>query len=164
MFKLSKKGEYAIRTIFHLSFFNDVCITSEIAKSQQIPMPFLKKIIQSLKVGGLVNSVKGKGGGIILKVSPAKLSMKQVIETIEGPIVMNECLACTGACKREEICPFYVMWADCQNKVADILDSWKFGKVVEHYKKLIEKNKKRIKGGILYPNNVPVLDLSLATG
>ena len=164
MFKLSKKGEYAIRTIFHLSFFNDVCITSEIAKSQQIPMPFLKKIIQSLKIGGLVNSVKGKGGGIKLIIAPEDLSMKQVIETIEGPIVMNECLACSGACKREEICPFYVMWADCQNKVSEILGNWKFGKVVVHYKNLIEKNKKRIKGGILYPNNVPVLDLSMATG
>lgn len=163
MFKLSKKDEYAIRTIFHLSFFNEVCITSDIAKSQQIPMPFLKKIIQSLKIGGLVNSVKGKGGGIFLKVSPANLSMKQVIETIEGPIVMNECLACPGACKREEVCPFYAMWADCQQKISDILDSSNFSHLVKRYKKLVENNKKRIKGGILYPNNVPALDFSFAT-
>lgn len=164
MLKLSKKGEYAIRTIFHLSFFNDVCITSDIAKSQQIPVPFLKKIIQTLKVGGLVNSVRGKGGGIILKVSPALLTMKRVIEAIEGPIVINECLACPGACKRDEICPFYSMWAECQNKIAVMLDSWNFATVVNHYKKLIEKNKNRIIGGILYPNNVPVLNFSLVSG
>ena len=163
MFKLSKKGEYAVRTVFHLSFFDAVCITSDIAKAQQIPMPFLKKIIQTLKVGGLVNSVKGKGGGIILKVPRANLTMKRVVEAIEGPIVLNECLACPGACKREEVCPFYAMWADCQQKIADILDSWNFADVVIHYEKLIRKNKKRIKGGILYPNLVPVLDLSFAS-
>lgn len=164
MFKLSKKGEYATRTVFHLAFFNDVCITSDIAKSQQVPMAFLKKIIQSLKTGGLVNSVKGKGGGIILKISPAHLTMKRVIEAVEGPIVLNECLACPGACNREDICPFYVMWTDCQNKIADILDSWKFDRLVKHYKKLMQKNKSKIKKGMLYPNMVPVLDFSFATG
>ena len=163
MFKLSKKGEYAVRTVFHLSFYNDVCVTSDIAKSQQIPVPFLKKIIQTLKVGGLVNSVKGKGGGILLQISPDALTMKRVIEAVEGPIVVNECLACPGACKRDEICPFYALWADCQKKIADILDSWNFTRLVKHYKKLMKNNQKRIKGGMLYPNMIPVLDFSLAS-
>jgi len=89
--------------------------------------------------------------------------MRRVIESIEGPIVINECLACPGACKRDEVCPFYAMWADCQQKISGILDNWNFSDVINHYKKLIEKNKNRIKGGILYPNMVPVLDLSFAS-
>lgn len=164
MFKLSKKGEYALRTVFHLSFYNNTCITEDIANAQQIPKAFLKKIIQSLRTAGLVSSTKGKSGGVMLNVSPDELSVKEVIEKIEGPLYLNDCLVSKGACKRSMICPLHEMWVKCQESVLQVLSSYKFSDLVKRYKDLIEKNKDNIKEGLLVPNQVPVLDTSSVTG
>lgn len=153
-----------MRTVFHLSFYKKVCITGDIATAQQIPVAFLKKIIQSLRISGLVSSAKGKRGGIILNVSPANLSVGEVIEKVEGPIYLNDCLVNEGACTRTQVCPLHDVWVQCQQSVQKVLGSYKFSGLVDRYKELIEKNRGLIKGGLLLPGQVPILDLSAISG
>ena len=127
MFKLSRKGEYAIRTILHLAQNpGRVCATAEIAKAQGIPLAFLKKIIQVLRVSGIVDSAKGLKGGIVLKLAPEKLTISDVIEKVEGPLFLNECLVGKGACSRDEICPVHEMWRECQERVMGVWKSNNF--------------------------------------
>ncbi|MBI3582042.1 MAG: Rrf2 family transcriptional regulator [Nitrospinae bacterium] len=123
MFKLSRKGEYAVRTVLHLSMNADKsCTTEEIAKAQDIPLSFLKKIIQVLRVSGITSSSKGQKGGISLSVPPEKLTVADVIEKIEGPLYLNDCLVKKGACPRDEVCPVHEMWRTAQSQVLAV---WK---------------------------------------
>ena len=138
MFRLSRKGEYALRTIFHLSIKNETCTTAEIAEIQDIPQPFLKKIIQSLIVSGLISSTKGQRGGIKLNLPPEKISVKTVIEGVEGSIFLNDCLLCEGTCPRDKICPLHEMWQKGQLLLMEFLDSQKFDSLVLRHVKLFE--------------------------
>jgi Rrf2 family protein len=136
MFRLSRKGEYALRTMFHLSVVDKICTTDEIAKEQDIPKPFLKKIIQSLRVAGFIKSAKGQKGGISLNVKKEDLTVREVIEKIEGPLFLNECLICQGTCPRDEVCPLHEMWQKGQKAVLEVLDSYRFDILVQRHKEL----------------------------
>ena len=136
MFRLSRKGEYALRTIFHLSIKNEICTTAEISEIQDIPQPFLKKIIQSLIISGIISSAKGKSGGIKLNLLPGNISVKSVIEGVEGSIFLNDCLLCEGTCPRDKICPLHEMWQKGQLLLMEFLDSYKFDTLVKRHNEL----------------------------
>lgn len=123
MFKLSRKGEYAIRLILHLAANPaKVCTTGEIARAQDIPSAFLKKIIQDLQPSGFIISSKGQKGGIMLNVPPENISVGDIIQAVEGQLFLNVCLVKKGACSRDEVCPVHEMWRKCQDAVDGI---WK---------------------------------------
>lgn len=134
MFKLSRKGEYAVRTVLHLSMNPDKsCTTEEIAKAQDIPLSFLKKIIQVLRVSGITSSSKGQKGGISLSVPPEKLTVADIIEKIEGPLYLNDCLVKKGACPRDEVCPVHEMWRMAQDNVMAVWKAHNFKDMVDRH-------------------------------
>ena len=141
MFKVSMKGEYALRAVLHLAKHETVCTTEDIAKTQLIPRPFLKKIISSLRVAGLITSVKGKKGGVVLNVSPQDISFRSVLEKIEGPIFLNTCLVHKGACERDQTCPMHEVWQKCQEAIRKIMESQNFGDLVKREKQLLKREK-----------------------
>ncbi len=146
MFKLSRKGEYAIRLVLHLAANpGKVCTTAEIAKIQDIPSAFLKKIIQDLRPSGFVVSAKGQKGGILLNVSPENISVSDVIQAVEGPLFLNVCLVRKGACSRDEVCPVHEMWRTCQIAVNDIWKGYNFKEMVERGNQLADANIERLK-------------------
>ena len=59
----SKRGEYAIRALVHLARARPVCGAREISRSQDVPYHFIGKVLQELKAKGLVESLRGAGGG-----------------------------------------------------------------------------------------------------
>jgi len=161
MFRLSRKAEYALRAVFHLSMKNSICTTEEIAVAQDIPMPFLKKIIPTLRVADFIISVKGQKGGIILKRSPEDLTVREVIEKVEGPIFLNDCLMRKGLCPRDSSCPLHEMWHECQNSIMEILENRRFSELVERHLKLVDGLKK---AGESETSSAPVAKLSPVIG
>ena len=73
--KLSKKGEYALRSLINLGIAAEVgrslVQVTELADNEQLPVKFLEQIMQALKEAGLVVSARGKFGGYRL-AKPAK--------------------------------------------------------------------------------------------
>jgi len=140
MFRLSRKGEYAIRLVLHLAQnHGKVCVTEEISKAQDIPLAFLKKIIQVLRVSGVVVSSKGQKGGILLSGHPEKITVKDVIEKVEGPLFLNDCLVKKGACSRDEVCPAHEMWKECQDRVSEVWQKHNFMGMAERGKALVSR-------------------------
>jgi len=116
-----------------------MCTTEEIAKMQEIPQPFLKKIIQYLRVSGFISSSKGKKGGVTLSMPPESISPWQVIAKIEGPLFLNDCLICDGKCPRDEICSLHEMWEQCQSAIREILEKQNFRDLVNRHMELVRK-------------------------
>jgi Rrf2 family protein len=123
MMELTRKGEYAIRGIVYLASrpSDKVCLLSEIASAVDVPQTFLAKIFQQFSKIGLVRSYRGTGGGFILGRSPDKITLLEVVEAVEGPIVPNRCLTGEGECSRTPTCNVHPVWVKVQSQVRDIL-------------------------------------------
>lgn len=121
--KLTRGGEYGIRGVLYLAQQNDgkVSMLSAIAKAQDVPPRFLAKIFQSLAKAGVVKSHRGAKGGFSLARTPADITIKDVIEAIEGPIYLNVCLISQGECSRDKVCPMHAVWEEAQEKMMGVL-------------------------------------------
>ena len=128
MMELTRKGEYAVRGVIYLSqqLPGKICLISEIAEATGAPHTFLAKIFQNFAKIGIVNSFRGTGGGFTLGRSPAKITLREVVEAVEGPIVPNRCLVGSGSCERETQCNVHPVWRQVQVQVVEILDSVTF--------------------------------------
>jgi Rrf2 family iron-sulfur cluster assembly transcriptional regulator len=123
MMELTRKGEYAIRGIVYLATqpADQVCLLSDIAAAVDVPQTFLAKIFQQFSKIGLVRSYRGTGGGFVLGRPPEKITLLEVVEAVEGPIIPNRCVTGTGECIRTDTCNVHPVWLDVQVKVKDIL-------------------------------------------
>jgi Rrf2 family protein len=95
----------------------------EIAAGQGVPENYLRRLLIELKRGGLVLSQKGPNGGYMLARPPARITMADVVEIIEGGYTPVECLE-DGAnlfCQRDSGCPMREVWREVRDSVVGIL-------------------------------------------
>lgn len=111
---LTRQSDYGVRAILHLAMvpYGDVIQTRLIAASEDIPGKYLPSIIRTLARAGLIRTLRGNQGGVMLARPPEEISLREVIEAIEGPIVLVQCLRGPNQCDREEDCSFRTV---CQN-------------------------------------------------
>lgn len=121
--ELTRKGEYAIRGIVYLAAQPEdkVCLLSDIAAAVEVPATFLAKIFQQFSKIGLVKSYRGTGGGFVLGRPSDKITMLEVVEAVEGPIIPNRCVVSPGECARDAFCNVHPVWKRVQDKVRDVL-------------------------------------------
>src|SRR5574341_278662 len=131
--KLARGGEYGIRGVLYLAQQDNgkLNMLSAIAKAQDVPPRFLAKIFQALAKAGIVKSHRGAKGGFSLARPPAEITMKDVIEAIEGPIFLNVCLVGPGECTREKICSMHAVWEEAQEKMMDVLARASFAELAK---------------------------------
>jgi len=136
--KLTRGGEYGIRGVLYLAKQEDgkVSMLSAIAKAQDVPPRFLAKIFQALAKAGVVRSHRGAKGGFSLARPAAEVTIKDVIEAVEGPIFLNICLAAPGECDRDHVCPMHAVWEEAQQKMMEVLARTSFGEMAKAEKLL----------------------------
>ena len=124
MMELTRKGEYAIRGIVYLAAQPEdkVCLLSDIAAAVDVPPTFLAKIFQQFSKIGLVKSYRGTGGGFVLGRSSEKITLLEVVEAVEGPIIPNRCVINSGECSRDVFCNVHPVWKRVQFQVCDVLE------------------------------------------
>ena len=111
--KITRKSDYGLRAICELAknHGKSPMSISEIAGSQGIPDPFLEKIMQALKAEGLIGATHGRGGGYSLNQDPSEVSVKDVIEALEGPVALVHCLDPSLQCMIEDGCTTSGFWS-----------------------------------------------------
>lgn len=122
--ELTRKGEYAIRGIIYLAKLKPgtVALISEIAEATGVPQTFLAKILQSFAKIGLVNSFRGTGGGFVLGRPSSQITLREVVEAVEGPIMPNRCLIAESGCEFNTTCLVHPVWREVQSRVVEILN------------------------------------------
>jgi Rrf2 family protein len=95
----------------------------EIAAAQSVPENYLRRLLIELKRGGLVLSQKGPSGGYMLARPPARITMADVVEIIEGDYTPVECLeeGAKSFCPRDSGCPMRDVWREVRDSVVSIL-------------------------------------------
>ena len=123
--ELTRKGDYAIRGIVYLASQppNKISLLSEIAAAVDVPQTFLAKIFQQFSKTGIVKSFRGTGGGFLLASPPEEITLLQVVEAVEGPILPNRCVLKAGECERDVSCTVHPVWHQVQQKVRGILSN-----------------------------------------
>ncbi|HEY4989258.1 MAG TPA: Rrf2 family transcriptional regulator [Opitutaceae bacterium] len=137
--KLSKKGEYALRSLINLGIAAEMkrklVQASEMAESEQMPVKFLEQILQALKEAGLVESQRGKFGGYRLAKPAKKIFIGEVVRLIDGPLAPIGCVSQTAyepcSCPDEVHCGLRMLMVDVRNAIAGILDRYTLADVVE---------------------------------
>ncbi len=126
--QITRQADYAVRAVLYLSKIGPEmrAATSQIAQEQQIPPSFLAKIVSQLSVAGLLQTSRGARGGVSLARSPEQISLLEVVEAIDGPILLNECVAGNGACTFGDNCPMQPIWCDAQSELVQRLRSTTF--------------------------------------
>lgn len=124
MLGLTRKGEYAIRGMIFLARqpAGKMVLVQDIAAAAEAPTSFLAKIFQVLVKGGLVLSARGSGGGFTLGRPAGEITLRQLVELVEGPILPNRCLLPDTLCGGKPDCRVHRVWHGVQNQVAALLD------------------------------------------
>lgn len=130
--QITRQADYAIRAVLFLSRLEpgQRASTSSVAKEQSIPPSFLAKIISQLSIAGLLQTSRGARGGVTLAREPSDISLLEVIEAIDGPILLNECVGDSATCTFDEKCPLRPVWCDAQNELVTRLKGTNFAQLL----------------------------------
>ncbi len=96
--RITLESDYALRIVSELAQNNSIVDAKSLAEKTSVTQRFALKILHKLVGGNLVTSYKGVNGGYKLKVSPEKITLKDVIELIDGPIAIVRCLDTSEIC------------------------------------------------------------------
>ena len=121
--QITRQADYAVRAILHLAHIKngERAATSNVAKEQHIPPSFLAKIISQLSIAGLLHTSRGARGGVTLAREPKDITLLEVIEAIDGPIQLNECVTEGGVCSFDDQCPIRTVWCEAQDELVSRL-------------------------------------------
>ncbi len=124
MHLISKKVDYALRALTFLAQTGNghATLAREISKRQKIPMRFLQKIMKELVDGQLARSFHGPGGGYALAKDPSGITVKEVVEAVEGPIDFIDCVDGDPGCGLYDRCPQVDIWRTLHGQFVGLLD------------------------------------------
>jgi len=129
--RLSRKSDYALRAVKHLSNLpkGQLGSISAVAEGAQVPREFLAKILKDLTRAGILVAFQGVKGGYRLVRLPKEVTFLQVIEAIDGPININLCTAGPNCgCDQYEDCPMRNFWDTQETGFKKALQRQHFGK------------------------------------
>ena len=134
--QITRQADYAVRAVLHLARMNgnQRAATSQVAKEQHIPPSFLAKIISQLSIAGLLHTSRGARGGVTLARDPKDVSLLEVIEAIDGPIMLNECVGENSICTFDDDCPLRPVWCEAQEELVNRLKGTNFQQLLEQSK------------------------------
>lgn len=126
--QITRQADYATRAVLYLSRFGqgESVATSQVAREQRIPTAFLSKIIARLTHAGITQAARGRYGGVRLAREPRDISLLEVIEAIDGPIQLNDCVGYSANCPYGETCPMRPVWYEVQDHMITRLKSTNF--------------------------------------
>jgi Rrf2 family protein len=123
--KISTKIRYGARAMLELaSHYGEGPIElKEIAKKENISLKYLEQVINPLRAAGLVKSIRGSKGGYSLAKPPSEICLYDVVETLEGPLDLLECLRDPKVCQKVPSCVTRDIWQEVSEAISKIFYS-----------------------------------------
>lgn len=123
---ITLEADYAVRIVELLSDIRQRVDAHTISEKTQVPLRFALKILRKLVVDGLVKSYKGVHGGYVVARDPATITLRQVIESVEGPYMFSRCQQDAYCCTNNS-CRVHKVYAEISQLVREKLDQFTFG-------------------------------------
>lgn len=119
---LGQAEDYAVRALVDLARHPEASVR-EIADRTTIPGAHLAKVIQALARAGLVETTRGRGGGVRLARAPGEITLRQAVEAAQGPIRLHRCPLRSKGCPRDPQCRLYRFWTELQEQTIARLEA-----------------------------------------
>lgn len=135
--KLSTKGRYGVKAMVDLAInygSKPVSIKS-ISVRQNISEYYLEQLFASLRKAKLIKSIRGAQGGYVLNKLPQDILVSEIMEVLEGPIEVSDCLE-EGTCSNVDCCATRLLWARIKDSIDSVLKSTSLKDVVDDYKSM----------------------------
>ena len=120
--KISTKGRYGLRILIDLATHDPSRprLLRDIAQSQQISEKYISRLVLDLRRAKLIRSVRGMKGGFHLMKAPEEITLLEILETMEGPISVVDCVHSPAKCRRHELCPSRDIWVQLNNGIREL--------------------------------------------
>jgi Rrf2 family protein len=136
--KLNQATDYAFRIVLYLSRRkpDEIIEARQIAENENIPIRFLLKTIRLLTHVDIVKSYRGLKGGYKLAKHPKDITLRDVVEAVEGPVKINKCLIDGKGCNKNATswCPIHKALRDVQITTNNELSKYNFADLVKDIK------------------------------
>jgi Rrf2 family cysteine metabolism transcriptional repressor len=145
MIRISTRGRYALRAMVDVAQHdgNGPVSRQDIAERQEISADYVAQLFRHLQSAGLVEGIKGPGGGYRLSRDAALILAGDVVQAVEGPIAVVHCtLPCPDAgpsCTRVDQCVTHRLWKRVSEAVTDVLNSVTLKDLCDQAEQLADK-------------------------
>ena len=121
--KISTKGRYGLRILMDLALHQSEKprLIRDIAKSQQISEKYISRLVIALRKGGMIRSVRGVNGGFHLAMKPEDITLLKVIEVMEGPLSIVDCVSAPKCCAQSADCAPREIWCKLNEDIRDLM-------------------------------------------
>jgi len=129
--EITRQADYAVRIVLDLAGHpgDGVVRSDDVARRQLVPRAYFTKVVQALVRAGYLRTLRGARGGIQLARDPGAITLREVIEALEGPIRLNRCLLRPGECALERVCAAHPVWERIQDVLMRELDAVTFAQM-----------------------------------
>jgi len=120
--KFSRESYYGLKILTHMARTpGRVSEASDVAAAARVPRAFAAKILQKLARAGIVRSHRGRTRGYALIGSAGSVSVREVVEAIDGSDVFRRCVFWTNRCSDSKPCPLHDLWKQVRPEVASAM-------------------------------------------
>ncbi len=124
MIRMSKETDYAIVLLAYFASAQEVVKHNarEVAMESQLPLPMVRKVLKILAREGLLVSQRGVKGGYSLARGGERISIAEIVQAMEGPLAMTECIEAPGECRHEPVCGLRTSWQKINEIIFEALN------------------------------------------
>ena len=135
--KISTRGRYGLEALLDMAIHSDGTHMNirSIADRQEIPEKYLEQIFSTLKKNGVIRSIRGASGGYLLAEAPDKITVRQILNALEGPLSPVDCVACDQKtdCMRYDVCVTRIFWRKMMEELNRVTDAVTLEDLVKCY-------------------------------
>ena len=121
--KLNTTTQYAIRFLHELIEEEDLTNIKALSEKLDIPYKYTSAIVTSLVKAGLIESIRGRNGGIKLGQNAQQIMLSDIMAALNEPYTNNECLLGVGVCNHEEKCALHQSWMEPRESLAQMFQN-----------------------------------------
>ncbi len=125
--RITQEADYALRIAYLLAKDGGVLGAATLAETAGVSDRFTLKILRKLAQDGIVTSKKGAFGGYTLALAPSDVSMRRIVEIIDGPLEISRCLdgnyECTRTGDRKHECAFHLIFSKINKSIAEKMET-----------------------------------------
>lgn len=119
---LSTRARYGLRAVFYIALnYNNSVSLSQIAEGEGISLNYLEQLFLLLRKGNIVKSIRGAKGGYTLSKAPGEITVKDIILSLEGPMIASNCVEETD-CELKNNCSTRVVWKKLTDALNDAME------------------------------------------
>lgn len=140
--KLSTKGQYGVKAMVDLAinYSEEPISIKSISERQNISEYYLEQLFSSLRKADLIKSIRGAQGGYILSREPKDITVSEIMNVLEGPLKLSECLQ-DGECSNIKVCSTRLLWARIKESIDQVTKTTTLQDMVDDYNNLMANKK-----------------------